>query len=312
MALPVVTVAAGGLPVIDVTATAPRLGLPVTEASNGRGTAVTKVAVNGLPVTFSTVPDWPGGGSTSAEATAFLARTSGLDAPHTSAYTALIDGLVADGIWAKLDVLHVYATQNSTTAQLNLVSSSFPATLNGPPSFAVNRGYTGVDGSGSVYIATGFGANVGTPKFTQHSGHISAWSVTDVTSSHVIMGSITPSISETVIYPKFTDGNSYYRINGAGASGVANANGAGHYVAARSSSGTGVQGYKNGSSVASTSGASSPISTFGFDVLGTATVGASGSAFQVAMASIGSNLTAGEVTAFYNRLRTYMTAVGVP
>ena len=54
MAQPVVTVVAGGLPVVDVTATTPKLGLPVTEATNGRGIAVTKVAgsLPGLPVTF--------------------------------------------------------------------------------------------------------------------------------------------------------------------------------------------------------------------------------------------------------------------
>jgi hypothetical protein len=59
MATPVVTVAAGGLPVVDVTATTPKFGLPVTEALNGRGTAVTKVAARGMPVTYSTVADWP-------------------------------------------------------------------------------------------------------------------------------------------------------------------------------------------------------------------------------------------------------------
>ena len=59
MATAVITVASGGLPVIDVTATAPRLGLPVTEAlaSGGvkHGIPVTKVAANGLPVTFVVV-----------------------------------------------------------------------------------------------------------------------------------------------------------------------------------------------------------------------------------------------------------------
>jgi len=63
MAVAVVTVASGGLPVIDVTALAPKLGLPVTEAPlvGGKkyGVAVTKVAANGLPVTFVTVPPWP-------------------------------------------------------------------------------------------------------------------------------------------------------------------------------------------------------------------------------------------------------------
>jgi hypothetical protein len=49
----VVTVASGGLPVVDVTATTPKLGLPVTEAANGRGTPVTKVVGKpGLAVVF--------------------------------------------------------------------------------------------------------------------------------------------------------------------------------------------------------------------------------------------------------------------
>lgn len=49
MALPVVTVAAGGLPVVQGLS-----GLPLTEAANLRGLAVTKVAANGLPVVYVT------------------------------------------------------------------------------------------------------------------------------------------------------------------------------------------------------------------------------------------------------------------
>lgn len=54
MATAVVTVASGGLPVIDVTASKPALGKPVTEAANGRGRPVTKQTGGkpGLPVTF--------------------------------------------------------------------------------------------------------------------------------------------------------------------------------------------------------------------------------------------------------------------
>jgi len=59
MATAVITVASGGLPVIDVTATFPKLGLPVTEAiaigATKYGIPVTKVAVNGVPVTFVVV-----------------------------------------------------------------------------------------------------------------------------------------------------------------------------------------------------------------------------------------------------------------
>ena len=58
MGLAVVTVAAGGLAVIDVTATTPKLGVPVTEAANGKGIPVTKVTLpkGGLPVTFVVPP----------------------------------------------------------------------------------------------------------------------------------------------------------------------------------------------------------------------------------------------------------------
>jgi len=57
MGLAVVTVAAGGLPVVDVTATTPKLGVSVTEAANGRGIAVTKVVGKpGMPVTFVVPP----------------------------------------------------------------------------------------------------------------------------------------------------------------------------------------------------------------------------------------------------------------
>lgn len=45
MALPVVTVASGGLPVIDVTATNIKVGLPVSTAVNGRGIPITIVTI---------------------------------------------------------------------------------------------------------------------------------------------------------------------------------------------------------------------------------------------------------------------------
>ena len=55
MAVPVVTVASGGRPVVDVTATSPKLGMAVTEALNGKGIPVTKVATYGMPVYYLVV-----------------------------------------------------------------------------------------------------------------------------------------------------------------------------------------------------------------------------------------------------------------
>src|SRR4051812_41014056 len=98
-------------------------------------------------------------------ASAFLARTSALDATHTAAYSALICGLVSDGIWTKFDVLHIYATQDDTTALLNLVSTSYTGTANGGITFTTDRGYTGTDLSATKFISTNFVPNVGG---TQH------------------------------------------------------------------------------------------------------------------------------------------------
>lgn len=56
MSMPVVTVASGGIPVVDVTAVPPLTGLPVSEAANGMGTAVTKVAAGGMPVVYVVPP----------------------------------------------------------------------------------------------------------------------------------------------------------------------------------------------------------------------------------------------------------------
>jgi len=63
MGMAVVTVASGGMPVVEVTATKPALGLSVTEAANGLGCAVTKVLSGGIAVTYSGVDGVIGGGA---------------------------------------------------------------------------------------------------------------------------------------------------------------------------------------------------------------------------------------------------------
>jgi hypothetical protein len=248
----------------------------------------------------------------SAEALQFLLRAPGLDSTHVNAYMALIDGLVADGIWAKLDVLHVYATQNSTTALLNLVSSSYAATYVGSPTFTADRGFTGVSGNNGA-INTNFNPSTGSHVFTQNSAHISAWSVIDIgTTSIPFMGGSSGSW-QAQLHAKFTDNNAYISINGPNAPSYANATRPGHYLANRSNSSS-VQGYKNGvSQTSSSSNTSVALPNIVLVVCGSNNSGAVFTTVdQAAMASIGSSLSSTDVTNFYNRLRTYMTAVGVP
>lgn len=91
MGWPVVTVASGGMPVVDVTATTGR-GTPVTEATNAFGRAVTKVASGGMPVAYETLTLWPpngGGGSVAsfdpATATGVTLSNNNLTATHAGA-----------------------------------------------------------------------------------------------------------------------------------------------------------------------------------------------------------------------------------
>src|SRR6185312_5091905 len=83
-----------------------------------------------------------GGGGGCSQATTFLARTSGLSGTETTAYTTMICGMVTDGTWAKLDALYIFATNTTTTANLNLVSTSFGLTaVGGATTFTADSGY---------------------------------------------------------------------------------------------------------------------------------------------------------------------------
>jgi hypothetical protein len=255
-----------------------------------------------------------------AETTAFLARTSGLDATHTNAFRALINGSVLDGFFSKFDVLGIPATQDSTTGLLNLVSSSFTATLNGAPTFTIDRGYTGQDAvSPTVSIDSTFNPTTApTPKFVQNSAHLSVWSVANFTTANggFAAGQTTAGGDpQSDVVPRYLDGNSYFRINDStGSGGIVNANSAGHYLSNRSGA-SAQQGYKNAvdqSVTAVTSAAPVNDSVYVLAEHSTTTGAENGYGGQIAAYSIGGSLTPTDVTNFYNRLRTYMTAVGVP
>lgn len=249
---------------------------------------------------------------------AFLARTSGLDDAHRHAYTLLIDGLVADGVFSKLDVLYIYATQDSATALLNLVSASYPCTIVGAPAFVADRGFTGDDVSGTVsnYLDTGFNPAIAfSTKFTRNSSHLSVWSNTNVTPVNggtAIGTSVTSPSYTSNVYCKFTDGNAYYRCNDSvSQGGIPNGDSRGFYLANRSGA-SAEQGYRNAIDQEMSSVAAGTIPSGNMYVLCRNLIGTGptrGCPQQLAMASIGGGLTATDVSNFYARLGTYMAAI---
>ncbi len=249
----------------------------------------------------------------SGHATAFLARTSGLDATHITAYTNLLNGLDSDGLSCKFDFLYVFATQDSTTALLNLISTSYHATIHGAVTFTADRSFSGADGSTTIYISTGFNplALSATARYQQNTSHISLWSLTNATSIFPAIGATNGSF-DTLIFPKYSDNNAYFRLNSVNAGGAtANPTPLGHYIATRN--GITVNGYRNGATLATIASTANPIPNFELYVASFNNNGTpSGSGLLTASASAGGYLDATQSGNFYTRLRTYMTAVGVP
>ena len=248
----------------------------------------------------------------SSQALAYLARTVGGNEGGNGANIAtLIDGLVSDGVWAKLDALYVMAQQNQTDALLNLVGTSYGLTSVGLLRSAIFTSYLGFSGfSGAVYLNTGFNpATATSPQFIQNAASLGAW--VSGTSGEVqpVIGNDGGGIDGLSHIYTNVSGSLYTRVNGV-VGGVPSTGAAGLYVGDRPSSAT-VVPYYNGAAQAAQAGTSNPPLN-AIILIGT-TPNVSGATFQtISAAFIGASLGASLQLAFYNRLRTYMTAIGVP
>jgi hypothetical protein len=246
------------------------------------------------------------------EADNFIARTSGLNFAHTNAYRNFICGLVTDGVWTKFDALWVLYTQDASTAALNLVSSSFTITVQGAPPFVADAGYTGVDSSNVDYLDTNYNPVTNGSNYIQNSAHLACVILNNVERGAPALGADDGSTKFMHIYPRYTDGNTYSRINSNGDSGVAVADSLGMYVGSRTGAST-VTEYKNGSSIATPGTTSTGMPSFNLFITASSNAGlAIGASFQVAMASVGAGLTGTDATNFYNRFNTYKNDIANP
>ena len=256
---------------------------------------------------------WDGAGGHSAQAVAYLARTvGGNEGGNATNIANLIDGLVADGVWAKLDALYVLAQQNQTDAQLNLVGTSYGLTSVGLLRSVAFTSYQGFGGWGAaVYLATGFNPAVApSPQFVQNSASLGVWVYAIVTPSDASIGnSANGAVGETNIYDNF-NGSFYARVNANVATGAVPTTVAGLYVGDRSSSAS-VVPYINGVAQTTQTGASAVPESLPVTI-GHVSGAGGASAEALSAAFIGASLGSAGQLALYNRLRTYMTAVGVP
>lgn len=260
--------------------------------------------------------------SHSAEAIAYLARTVGGNEGGNGANIAtLIDGLVSDGVWAKLDALYVLAQQNAADSLLNLIGTNYslvqvgvlerPGPRTGSVIFTSYQGYNGFSVHGS-YLDTGFNPSTATsPQFAQNSGSFGVWiyniPVIDGGSGGDI-GNSTSAAGLSNIIAGYNDGFFYCRVNASGAPGAATPGVRGLYTGDRSAAANLVP-YVNGSARATVTSASVAPASVSFRV---GDIGGAPTENTLSAAFIGASLGAAGQLALYNRLRTYMTAVGVP
>jgi hypothetical protein len=227
----------------------------------------------------------------------FLARATNVTLlADKQNYDNLICGLVTDSVFLSIDVLYIFAAPDSVTAALNLIASNSAATLTGTPTFTAYQGYTGLSSTNNFVSPTLTLSNC-----VRDSCSIGAWAYTGLGSQNNSLINISGT---QVIVPD--NGGSAIAIITAASGGVAGTtanSGRGFYVGERSASTTQTI-YVNGSSAGTNSTASTGTPAT------TPNIPKSTTTFTVSVAFWSSSLGGTKQTALYNRLATYMTAVG--
>jgi hypothetical protein len=273
-------------------------------------TTVNKVYVGTVQVWVPAAPAFDP--ATTAWAAAVVAAGGTVSSPRKTLVDNLIVGLKTDGVWAKLDRLWLFAGENAQSADRDLVSPANPATLINSPSFTADRGYTG-NGS-NAYVNSNVANNAGGLKYTQDSACFFGWSNTAGGDNGGLIGmGLAGGVSYTGIIPCHSNGNLYATINDPSNwwMNAANTGGPiGLYLLNRADSLHSSVSFNGSPFIGETTIPSAALSGENFQAL--ATSGGTYSVRQCCAMGFGSSLSLGERTAIYNRLRTYMTAVGVP
>lgn len=214
----------------------------------------------------------------------------------------LISALVLNDVWDDLDALYVAAAHTSQAATLNWKGATNNLANSGA-GFTTDRGF---DGDGvSAYLDTGYKSGDGQFSATGHA--FGVWTRIIGVGTTVPMGA---TINETFGYgAKFQNTQAF---DGEGPTATLSTQ-LNHMVVSRTSS-TVYLAYANGALEHTKTSAGYTVSAPNtFYILALHNIGDTASlwsAGQVGAAHMGASLTGAKVTALYNALAAYMTAVG--
>jgi hypothetical protein len=232
----------------------------------------------------------------------------------------LVLGLKADGVWAKLDRLWLLAADSQASALADLVHHSVATAVNSP-TFTVDRGFA-CDGSSS-YIDTLYNPSTNGVNFTLNAASLWIWNNTNrASTSAVSMGCNDASnISDLTVFQPRIEAR-LNQANGSDSNSSTTTTGSIGFIGGNRSGSSGLaaslqfyfNGVDQGAPFVGSGSTAVPNRTMYIGGRNDQNNGGlqSGITDQISAAVIGGNLSATDALNLYNRLRTYMTAVGVP
>lgn len=243
----------------------------------------------------------------SAEAVALFSRmTVQPTTARKDAIDALITGLVAAGIWPKLDALYLLAAHDAQAARLNWIANAYNLTAVNSPTFTVDRGYAGT--GGVMYLDTGFNpATAAGAKFIQNSAHLSAYSLSAFQQSGGLIGNGFAANASHIL-PYAVDGAHYSSVNSAASNTFGQTTSQGLFVVSRQLAGS-YKAFRNAAAYATHAQASGAPASENF-VVGGRGAGGQFTTRLIAAASMGAGLTDAEVTAMNTLFNSYLATVG--
>lgn len=255
-----------------------------------------------------------GRGGYDADARALFARFT---TPPTSARKKIINDLIVAlkgaGVWSKLDILYVMAAHDAQAARQNWITDACNLSEVNAPSFTIDEGYS-TDVTGSKYLTTNYNpGDGGEHHYKLNDAHLGIWSKTSGSLANAVdLGARVSSTNSRATIITRSAGNAFdASINQNAAFNAATINdGSGHFVGVRRGSGA-VESYKNGTSIATGSNASTAIPNLEW-LIGACNQAGTPTLFstrQYSFAHAGAQLSGTEVDAIYDAFSTFLDAI---
>lgn len=233
----------------------------------------------------------------------FAAMSVEPDATRKGIINTLIEGLIADGVWVKLDWLNLLAAHDAQAAQLNWITPAKTLTATNSPTFTTDRGYTG-NGT-NAFLDTGELPAADGNKFSQSSATMGVWcNQQNATGFTYHAGQATLNF-RMMVSASSSGAETYRACDATNTSARTGTTRLGHRSTVRN--GGNKLSYFDGSNVADFAVASTGVGDGNNAILRS---GSTYSADRVAAYYTGEALSGVDIAAVHARLNTYLTAIG--